>query len=254
VYAETPWDVWLYNNAGLEYGAAGDPTRALAWLTPGLELALDTGDPERLVAQLADLRREQLAALGREPDELDTRADAFLTRRRSAPQDRSPGGSSTAFTASQAAPRSPTPAATTPPGGPPARAPHRPIAVSWFPAEEFAAALQRWPELAEEWGTDHSRYTHQLEGHLRRRSATTSGQAWIAPVCLEAYRSWCQRQQRDPATSETRAGYAVEQARGNAPYLIAWPPGRNAACWCGSARKYKKCCGHPMIADRSGST
>lgn len=23
------------------------------------------------------------------------------------------------------------------------------------------------------------------------------------------------------------------------------PPGRNAPCWCGSRRKYKKCCGHP---------
>ena len=24
---------------------------------------------------------------------------------------------------------------------------------------------------------------------------------------------------------------------------IAWPPERNGACWCGSGRKYKKCCG-----------
>ena len=23
----------------------------------------------------------------------------------------------------------------------------------------------------------------------------------------------------------------------------AWPPGRNDVCWCGSERKYKKCCG-----------
>ncbi|MEV6140612.1 SEC-C metal-binding domain-containing protein [Nocardia sp. NPDC051990] len=22
-----------------------------------------------------------------------------------------------------------------------------------------------------------------------------------------------------------------------------WPPPRNAPCWCGSGRKYKKCCG-----------
>ncbi|PRY15787.1 SEC-C metal-binding domain-containing protein [Pseudosporangium ferrugineum] len=26
---------------------------------------------------------------------------------------------------------------------------------------------------------------------------------------------------------------------------ISWPPERNATCWCGSARKYKKCCGRP---------
>ncbi|MEU3308968.1 SEC-C metal-binding domain-containing protein, partial [Nocardiopsis sp. NPDC006832] len=25
----------------------------------------------------------------------------------------------------------------------------------------------------------------------------------------------------------------------------AWPPERNRPCWCGSGRKYKKCCGSP---------
>ena len=53
VKADTPADVWLYNNAGLEYGAAGDHERAVAWLTEGLKLAIATGDPERLVAQMS---------------------------------------------------------------------------------------------------------------------------------------------------------------------------------------------------------
>lgn len=26
-----------------------------------------------------------------------------------------------------------------------------------------------------------------------------------------------------------------------------WPPGRNEPCWCGSTRKYKKCCGTPTL-------
>jgi tetratricopeptide (TPR) repeat protein len=80
VKAETPDDVWLYNNAGLEYGAAGDHKRAIAWLAEGLELAIGTGDPERLVGQMSDLRRESLAALGRDLDELEARADEFLAQ------------------------------------------------------------------------------------------------------------------------------------------------------------------------------
>ena len=24
--------------------------------------------------------------------------------------------------------------------------------------------------------------------------------------------------------------------------MLAWPPGRNDPCWCGSRTKYKKCC------------
>lgn len=29
------------------------------------------------------------------------------------------------------------------------------------------------------------------------------------------------------------------------PRLRSWPPERNKPCWCGSGRKYKKCCGSP---------
>ncbi|MCD0447919.1 SEC-C domain-containing protein [Actinocorallia sp. API 0066] len=29
--------------------------------------------------------------------------------------------------------------------------------------------------------------------------------------------------------------------------LVPWPPERNDACWCGSAAKYKKCCGRPAV-------
>jgi uncharacterized protein YecA (UPF0149 family) len=45
----------------------------------------------------------------------------------------------------------------------------------------------------------------------------------------------------DPAMPDTRSLYAAQLTRtgGARPY----PPGRNAACWCGSGRKYKKCCG-----------
>jgi tetratricopeptide (TPR) repeat protein len=52
VKADTPDAVWLYNSAGLEYAAVGDPRQALDWFTEGLQLALDTGDPEDLVGQL----------------------------------------------------------------------------------------------------------------------------------------------------------------------------------------------------------
>lgn len=69
---DTPDDVWLYNNAGLEYGAIGEHEIALGWLTKGLELAVATGDPERLLGQLRDLRAQSLAALRRKPDRLQT--------------------------------------------------------------------------------------------------------------------------------------------------------------------------------------
>lgn len=79
VKADTPDDAWLYNSAGFDWAEIGnDPARGLAWLTDGIELALRTGDPGGIVAQMSDERRHCLAALGRDLDELETRVDRFL--------------------------------------------------------------------------------------------------------------------------------------------------------------------------------
>jgi tetratricopeptide (TPR) repeat protein len=78
VRADTPEDVWVYNNAGLEYAGAGEHDTALEWLTDGLRLALRTADLERLVDQLADLRQVSLDKLGRAADALQEQASTFL--------------------------------------------------------------------------------------------------------------------------------------------------------------------------------
>ena len=78
VKVDTPDDVWLYNNAGLEYADIDDHHTALQWLTQGLQLAMATGDPEDLVDQLADLRADSLAELGLPDDELQQQAASFV--------------------------------------------------------------------------------------------------------------------------------------------------------------------------------
>lgn len=262
VKADTPDDVWLYNNAGLEYGHAGDHERAVAWLAEGLELAMRTGDPERLVAQMSDLRRGWLAALGREHDELEARADAFLADPPPRPPRWTPGqvpavlgalgraGGSALVAPAAAVPAVPTAAAS-------GRAPGVQMAFSWFPAAEFTAALAAWPQLAQEWGTrDHGEYCRRTQQHLlrfadaqRQRAGPASGPAWLVPIRLAPFRAWCARAGRDPATGAARAGYAADRARApaGADEAILWPPARNDRCWCGSGRKYKQCCGHPTV-------
>lgn len=49
----------------------------------------------------------------------------------------------------------------------------------------------------------------------------------------------------DPADVATHRAWAHSEVPDGSPRLLAWPPGRNEACWCGSERKYKKCCGSP---------
>jgi len=73
-----PDDVWVYVQAGIEYGHIGDNVEALEWLTTGMELALHTGDPESAIAQLHELRASCLSALGHQLDELQARAAQHL--------------------------------------------------------------------------------------------------------------------------------------------------------------------------------
>ena len=75
-----PDDVWIYVQAGIEYSDLGAHSTALAWLSPGMELALRTGDPECALEQLVGLRATSLAATGDTPDDLQARAQSALAR------------------------------------------------------------------------------------------------------------------------------------------------------------------------------
>jgi tetratricopeptide (TPR) repeat protein len=224
VAAATPDDVWVYNNAGLEYGAIGEHELALPWLTRGLELAIRTGDPERLVGQLRDFRAEALAKLGHAPDELQSAAPAVPepVRRESPIMARE----------SSALP---------------------PVALAWFPADEYADWQQRWPDLADsplmhdEDGepVTHAVYSRRMEGRLRDHSEAGMPRLSVVPVRSAEFLPWvAENAPGEHDRSQQRAQYAADVSRDPAR-AISWPPGRNEPCWCGSDRKYKRCCGAP---------
>ena len=117
VRADTPDDVYLYDNAGLEYASIDDHETALTWLTQGLRLAMDTGDPEDLVEHLADLRDGSLSELGRREDQLQRDAERFLADPPPPPalRNRAPG-TAPAAARSATAPPKPAPAVRPPAG------------------------------------------------------------------------------------------------------------------------------------------
>jgi hypothetical protein len=67
-------DVWVYVQAGIEYGDMGDHGTALTWLTAGIDLALRTDDPESALEQLVPLRAAALSATGQAPDDIQVRS------------------------------------------------------------------------------------------------------------------------------------------------------------------------------------
>jgi tetratricopeptide (TPR) repeat protein len=230
VALDTPDDVWLYNNAGLEYGAIGEHEIALAWLAKGLELAVRTGDPERLVGQLRELRAESLAALGREPDRLQT-AEPRPVARTPAPRRRLANA----------------PAQVTC-----GRVEQPPVAWAWLPADEYPHLEQRWPDIADastvrdETGglIDHATYCGRMEGRLRAASDAGMTAIRIAPLRWAEFTAWREENQEEGDPAQLRARYAADLCS-DPTRVITWPPGRNEPCWCGSGRKYKKCCAAP---------
>ena len=235
VAQDTPEDVWVYNNAGLEYGAIGEHEAALSWLTRALELAVRTGDPERLLGQLRGLRAASLAALGRDEDDLQT----------AEPVTRSGPAGKTARLVEQVRQM-----------GSERREPtgKTPVTVAWLPADEYPEWPTHWPDLAdsdlvqdEEQGGSvaHPVYCQRMERRLQELSEAGGARLLIAPLRAVEFRQWIadhEPDEEDP--TQLRARYAADLGRDPAR-TIPWPPGRNQPCWCGSGRKYKKCCGVP---------
>jgi uncharacterized protein YecA (UPF0149 family) len=81
---------------------------------------------------------------------------------------------------------------------------------------------------------------------LRLRSLSVAGEPRLAVAAagmtdFDRYT----RAEGQPHPDRMADRYAADlQARGQAR---PWPPSRKDACWCGSGRKYKKCCGRPDL-------
>ena len=112
-------------------------------------------------------------------------------------------------------------------------------AIAWFPRDQSGAALARWPDLADDL-EDPDAYCRAIEARLREMRAATGRVPSVAPLNVEALLEFASEQGLDPDTGTARSRFAAFLgSRGEA---VPWPPGRNDPCWCGSGRKYKRCC------------
>ncbi len=83
-------------------------------------------------------------------------------------------------------------------------------------------------------------YCRSLDARLHELLRTTGRRPLVAPLRVDELTEHAERRGLDPADASARAGLAADLARRGK--VIAWPPARNEPCWCGSGRKYKRCC------------
>ena len=220
---EDPNDPWLYQTAGSAYADMGQYAKALPWQTKGLELALAAVQDDDMIWMLTTERAETLDALGDGADDLQLRAEELVERQEQEEQARVE-----AFHRDRGTPQ-PVP-------------PHRTsVGLAWFPADQYPRALDTWPSFAEDYEHGpYADYCARLELLLRDLKAQGVARIALTPITIDNYLDWCAEHDRDPEQSDNRASYATELLERGV--IQPWPPARNEPCWCGSQRKYKKCC------------
>ncbi|MGP4021095.1 SEC-C domain-containing protein [Saccharopolyspora sp. 5N708] len=207
---------WAYVTASLAYQLIDEPQEALRWLNigvnrfvPRLDAELEMGDVGfELLRQRNLLRRE----LDLPKDGLDDVFDRLTEHgRRIGEQIKDIKSHSE----------------------------HTTIAVLYWPAEEFAKLRREHPSWYPD--TTHRQHRQQVQRALQQHPGPV-----VATGSVAALVGFAVARGLPVDEQSTRSKFATEAARlGRA---ADWPPGRNDACWCGSTRKYKKCCGTPGFA------
>jgi hypothetical protein len=114
---------------------------------------------------------------------------------------------------------------------------------AYLPAAEYAAARER-KLLDATMPHTHVDYRRMCQEAMRETASNRpGGRVYVVPLDVTGLLQYAEREGKDPASRQTRMDYnnsLVGDGR-----EVGWPPERNAPCWCGSGRKYKKCCGAP---------
>ncbi|MBA9004815.1 SEC-C metal-binding domain-containing protein [Thermomonospora cellulosilytica] len=106
----------------------------------------------------------------------------------------------------------------------------------------FAEGLVQADDLPSD---DVDAYLRRVELGWRAAVEQTGIPTWrVLPVTVDDLLSYAREQGRDPGDQQVRADH-LEARIAEGAATVSWPPGRNDPCWCGSGRKYKKCCGTP---------
>ncbi|MGH3912715.1 MAG: SEC-C metal-binding domain-containing protein [Pseudonocardiaceae bacterium] len=125
-----------------------------------------------------------------------------------------------------------------------AAAPVSAVQMLVWPRAEQQLAMQRWPEVfTPAVMNNHTDVEHRLQELSQQQEPPRIS---LILGSVDELADYLSRTCGDIAEESVRLAYAEhfrEQGR-----MISWPPGRNQMCWCGSRRKYKKCCGAPATA------
>jgi len=112
------------------------------------------------------------------------------------------------------------------------------LSVFW-PEPEHRKVIARWPHLSAHLGLTWDEHRRQTERH-RALVARAGHKVNQLPGNLSGFEVFlADKSVTKPSVDDL---LAYPDLRTVTTAMVPWPPARTAACWCGSGRKYKKCC------------
>jgi tetratricopeptide (TPR) repeat protein len=114
-------------------------------------------------------------------------------------------------------------------------------AVLFWPREQFAVLVLRWPGMAGVYGSTWDEHRARIEQGLHALSESGEARLAVFDGDVNELGAYVASHGGDPTDADVRQGYVDH--RGDVDVVRRlWPPQRNQSCWCGSDLKYKKCC------------
>ena len=117
--------------------------------------------------------------------------------------------------------------------------------MAYFPPDQYEQAWAQGLLNATSY-RDHGDYRRETEQTMQALADRSASPIHILPMDVADLLAYAQRTGKDPAARPTRLAY-TGWLHETGHTGVLWPPERNSPCWCGSATKYKKCCGNPVF-------
>jgi len=125
----------------------------------------------------------------------------------------------------------------------------------WWPCAEYGRLVRQVAGVADILGSPWREHTARVESFLAAVAPGTAGaaptpagtgaaQVLLAHADFAKFVAYLERTGADPRLSTVQTAFTRHAGAGYA-YPARWPPGKRYPCWCGSQKKYQRCCGAP---------
>jgi len=108
-----------------------------------------------------------------------------------------------------------------------------------FQRDQRRLAQQHWPD---EYTQPEEEYYTAAEHRWREVRDGGVAAITVVPANVDDLITFAERHGGSATDADIKRRYCQSIPDSE---TVTWPPDRNASCWCGTGRKYKKCCGRP---------